>query len=275
MPAERLRFLRAVSGLSTTLPNRAAAENRSRLRGAVSSGAVLLAAWALLALTAARVHAETSREFWPEFNAYLKLDPRARLYLLANYTYPEANSQSAIKGPPLEGVVGAHLDYSLLPVLRPDLHEQDWTRNRYLWVRAGYQYSHSTSAADAGSSYRENRGVFEMTGRTPPLTGQLEWVGRARWDWRNRNGANSSLYRLKLGAERQFDLRGHAAVPYVTAEAIYDTRSSSWDQQRYQVGSEFALDEDWRIEAYLESRNFSHSQPDRVLGFGLVLKYFH
>ena len=229
----------------------------------------------MLALTAARVHAETSREFWPEFNAFLKLDARARVYLLANSSYPEANEQLAIKRQPLEGVVGAHLDYSLMPVLRPDLREQDWARNRYLWVRAGYQYSHSTSAAEAANSYRENRGVFEMTGRTPPLAGQLEWVARARWDWRNRNGTNSSLYRLRVGAERQFDLRGHAAVPYVTAEAIYDTRSNSWDQQRYQVGSEFAIGDNWRVEPYFEQRTYSHSEPARVLGFGLVLKYFH
>lgn len=246
----------------------------SWLRGAVSTGAIWLAAWALLAFANAAAHADTSREFWPEFNAFVTLDPRTRLYLLANSSHPQANENPAVKSPALEGLVGAHLDYSLAPVLRPDLRQQDWARNRYLWVRAGYQYSHSTSAAEAANSYRENRGVFEVTGRTPPLAGQLEWVARARWDWRNRNGANSSLYRLKLGVERQFDVRGHAAVPYVTAEAIYDTRSNSWDQQRYQAGSEFAIDDNWRVEPYLEARNYRHSEPARVLGFGLVLKYF-
>lgn len=235
--------------------------------------AILLAALSVLAC--APVHADTSREFWPELNGFVALDPRARVYLLANTSHPETNSQSALKNAPVEGVVGVHLDYSLLPILRPDLREQDWARNRYFWARAGYQYSRSTSAADADSGYHENRGVFEMTGRSPPLAGQLEWVGRVRWDWRNRNGSNSSLYRLKLGAERQFDLRGHAAVPYVTAEAIYDTRTGSWDQTRYQIGSEFALDGNWRVEPYLEARNYSHSQPERVLAFGLVLKYFH
>ena len=244
-------------------------------RGAASTGAILLAVGALSALASGRAHADTSHEFWPEINAFLKLDARTRVYLLANSSHPEANEQLGVASPATEALVGAHLDYSLTPVLRPDLREQDWARNRYLWVRAGCQYSHSTSAAAADNSFRESRGVFEMTGRTPPLAGQLEWVARARWDWRNRNGANSSLYRLRVGTERQFDLRGHAAVPYVTAEAIYDTRYGSWEQRRYQAGSEFAIDDHWRVEPYFELRNYSNSQPARVLGFGLVLKYFH
>ncbi len=235
--------------------------------------AILLAA--LSALACAAAHADTSREFWPEFNAFLKLDARTRVYLLANSSYPDANEQLAIKNPPLEAVVGAHLDYSLMPVLRPDLREQDWARNRYLWVRAGYQYSHSTSTAAAASSYRENRGVFEMTGRTPPLVGQLEWAARARWDWRNRNGENSSLYRLRLRTERRLEVQSHAVLPYVTAEAIYDTRFGSWNQRRYQVGTEFAIDGSWRVDPYLEARNNHGTEPARVLAFGLILKYFH
>ena len=264
-----------MSGLPTILPNRVAPENRSRLRGAVSSGAILLAAWALLVPTAARVHAETRREFWPEFNAFLTLDARTRVYLLAKSTREQTSEQAAAASPPMDRVVGAHLDYSLIPILRPELREQDWARKRYLWVRAGYQYSHSTSAAEAGNSYRENRGVFEMTGRSPPLAGQLEWVARARWDWRNRNGQNSSLYRLRLRSERRFDAQGHAVLPYVSAEAIYDTRYGGWNEQRYQFGTEFAIDDSWRIEPYLEARNTRGSEPARVLGFGVNLKYFH
>ncbi len=230
---------------------------------------------ALSALVSAAAHAETSREFWPEFNAYLTLDARTRVYLLAKSTREQTSDQAGAASPPMDGVVGAHLDYSLMPVLRPELREQDWARKRYLWIRAGYQYSHSTSAAEAGSSYREDRGVFEMTGRSPPLAGQLEWVARARWDWRNRNGQNSSLYRLRLRSERRFDLQGHALLPYVSAEAIYDTRYGSWTERRYQFGTEFAIDASWRIDPYLDARNIRGSETDRVLGFGVKLKYFH
>jgi hypothetical protein len=234
--------------------------------------AVILAALSALACAAAQ--ADTSREFWPEFDAFLKLDPRTRVFLMANSSHPEDNEKLAVASPATEAAVGAYLDYSLVPVLRPDLREQDWARSRYFWGRVGYQYSHSTSASDAGKPYHQNMGVFEMTARTPPLAGQVEWVARARWDWRNKDGTNSSLYRVRLSAERQFDLRGHAAVPYVTAEAIYDTRYSSWEQRRYQVGTEFAIDGNWRVEPYFEMRKYTESEPSTVLGFGLTLKYF-
>jgi hypothetical protein len=243
-------------------------------RATWSAAAPVLLAALLLSCEAAR--ADTSREFWPEFNAFLKIDERARWFLQAATTrgQPDDGSSSRVAAV-TEAMVGAHLDYALSPQLRPQLLEQDWARNRYLWARAGYQRLQSASDAPPESQYRENRGILEMTARTPPLAGDLEWIGRAHWDWRNRDGQNSSLYRLRLGVERSFDVDGHATVPYATAETIYDTRHSSWSQQRYQLGAEFAINATWRVESYLEARNYQQSQPSRVRALGLVLKYYH
>jgi hypothetical protein len=220
--------------------------------------------------------AETSREFWPEFNAFLKVDEQARWFLQAATTHGQPDDGSSARvGPATEAMVGAHFDYALSPQLRPQLLEQDWARNRYLWARAGYQRLQSAGGTPEGSQFRENRGILEITARTPPLSGDLEWVARAHWDWRNRDGQNSSMYRVRLGVERSFDVAGHTAVPYATAETIYDTRHSSWSQQRYQLGAEVAINATWRIESYLEARNYQESQPSRVRALGLVLKYYH
>lgn len=246
---------------------------RARSRKTPGIGLPLARAVACAALlsvgTAARP--ETSRELWPEFDAYLKLDERARVFLLATTTATESDAGSVAA---TDGTVGVHLDYSLTPAFRPDLVRQDWARNRYLWTRVGYQYVHGLGGADTGGGSRERRGVFEMNARTPPLVGELEWVSRIRWDLRDRNGETSSLYRLRLGVERQFNVQGHAAVPYLTGEVIYDTRFNEWKQLRYQAGVEVSLDEAWRIETYLEARNDKVAEPTSVRALGVALKYY-
>jgi hypothetical protein len=233
----------------------------------------IVCAGLLLGSTAAR--SETSGEFWPEFNAFLKLNERTRAFLLATTSRLDADAHPAeTRGDPTDGTFGVHLDYSLMPVFRPKLREQDWARNRYLWTRVGYQYSRSFGDSDAGNSFRENRGIFEMTARTPPLAGSLEWIARVRWDLRRRDVETFSVYRLRLGVERQFDVRGHATTPYLSAEAHYDTRYNEWKQMRYQAGAEVVIDGPWRIEPYLEVRHDRISEPALIRAVGLVFKYY-
>lgn len=225
-----------------------------------------------LLFTGTAARPETRHEFWPEFNAFLRLDERTRVFLLATTTLADFEAESASA---TDGTIGVHVDYSLTPAFRPDLLQQDWARNRYLWARVGYQNVRSFGDADGSSGFREHRGIFELSGRTPPLAGELEWFSRVRWDLRDINSENSSLYRLRLGVERQFKVRGHAAVPYLTAEAVYDTRYDDWKQLRYQTGVEVSLTEAWRVDLYVEARNDLISEPARIRALGAVLKYFH
>lgn len=226
-------------------------------------------------LGASAAHAESTYEFWPEMDAYLTLDSRTRVFLLATMTRVDQEGRPGITfDPATDSTLGVHIDYSLTPTLRAGLLEQDWERNRYLWVRAGYQHARSLGNGDAASEFRENRGVFEISGRTARTAGGVALFSRLRWDLRDRGGERSSLYRVRLGIERPFDLLGRAAVPYANAEAIYDTRYSEWKQQRYQFGMELSLTEKWRMEPYLEIRDDRRAEPSRVYALGLTFKYF-
>lgn len=228
-----------------------------------------------LLLAGATCRAETRQELWPELDAYVKIDARTRAFLLAGITRVDNGFGTSLsKSPPLDGVVGAHLDFSLAPEFRPELLAQNWARNRYLWARVGYQYSHSLGADEPGNTWREHRGVFELNARTAPLPGGLEWLARARWDLRDRNGENSSLYRFRVGVERQFPVMGYATVPFADAETIYDTRYDTWKQQRYRLGAELPLNVRWKIEPAFTLQLDEISSPRRVLAFGLTLKYF-
>jgi hypothetical protein len=219
--------------------------------------------------------ADTSHQFWPEIDVFVPLSDRTRLYLMATASRVE-QAQGQSGGMSRQDMqAGAHLDVTLTPTFRPDLVEGDWQRNRYLWMRIGYRYGRSLGDTEDTNPYREQRGIFELTGRTPPLAGGLEYVTRFRWDARDVNDVNSNRYRLRLQVEKSLSYEGHAVVPYVNAEAFYDTRYDAWIRERYQAGVEILLNLNWRLEPSLTYQSDSRSAPERINALGLALKYFY
>ena len=233
---------------------------------AVLSGFLLrvltLAAFATL-VAQARAE-ERQREFVPEANAYVNLSDRARLFLLGDVT-------RNLTAGTTEGEVGAHLDVTLKPIFRAELHEADWERNRYFWTRVGYLQLSTPDKRSSGPT--ERRGIIELTGRMPlPREGWL--VLRGRIDLRDAGGEFSQRYRFRLGIERELALSGVAIVTHVNAEIFYDTRYDVWNRQVYQAGVEVELSKTWRIEPYVARQNDSRSSSANVDRFGLVLKFY-
>ncbi len=215
--------------------------------------------------------AQTRNEFWPGFDAYIKLKPRTRLYLMAALVRaqePEAASGGIYRDIQL----GAHLDISLKPIFRRKLAMKgDWDRERYLWARIGYRYG--TTLGGVEDPFHEHRGIVELTGRAP-LPRDFWIVLRNRVDLRDVNGNYSTRYRIRLAVEREVRLFGLETVPYVNAEVSYDSRYDAWNRQRYQAGLEVALSKRWRIEPYYTRQNDSRSDMPHLNAFGLSLKYY-
>jgi hypothetical protein len=223
-------------------------------------------ALALAACTAPAAAADRDA-LWPEIDAYFPLGEQTRLMLLAAGNWMGGELQ--------DRTLGAHLDVTLTPVFRRRLLAGDWERNRYLWMRLGYRYINSPHDMPAAGGFKENRGIFEMTGRTPPLAGGLEWIGRFRWDARDVNDVGSNRYRLRVQVEKAFDWSGRAVIPFVNAETFYDTRFDAWSRQRYQVGAEIVLNDRWRVEPAFNYQADSRSEPTVLRAIGLTFKYFH
>lgn len=204
-------------------------------------------------------------EVVPELNVFFKLSDRTRLFLLADVTRLDG-------GDVTNGELGLHLDYTLKPILRADLRDANWERARYLWMRVGYQRLGNLSGdADAAD---ENRLLLEVTARAE-LPGSLWLVNRLRLDRRDIGTSQSSRYRYRLGAEREFTLAsGMALVAYAQAEGFYDTRFDAWSRRLYQVGVEFELNQSWRLEPYYAYENNTRAAAESVNRFGLVLKYY-
>ena len=241
-------------------------------RLARSIGGPIAAAAMLAAVPAA---AETSDQFWPGLDVYVPLTEGMRLYLMTTGTQTEMVPGQVGSADRESIQAGAHLDLTLAPYFRPELAKGEWQRQRYLWMRVGYRYSANVKDEGGAAEYEENRGIFEITARSQPLGAGLEYVGRVRWDLRDVNGEHSNRYRLRLQIERVLKAEGRALIPFVNAEAFYDTRYDAWTRERYQLGVEIELNAKCRLEPSYYRQNDDRSEPARINALGLVLKYFH
>ena len=224
---------------------------------------VTLGAGVLVAAAFPAGAGDTQLTLVPEINAYLKLNDTMRLFFLGDVT---ANATTGST----DGEVGAHLDITLAPILRYELRDANWERNRYLWIRVGYRL---LGSLDDPVAVTENRGVLEVTGRAP-LPWHLWLVNRLRLDLRDLEGDFSTRFRYRLGIEREFKLAETTLVPYAQAEVFYDTRFGAWNRQRYQAGVEIELTEHVRIEPYYYRQEDQRSSPAHLDQVGVVLKLF-
>jgi hypothetical protein len=203
-------------------------------------------------------------ELVPELNVFIKLNKQVRLYLLGDITQGLSPSFT-------DGEFGAHLDFTLKPILRRTLRSGNWERERYLWVRAGYVGSTDVDDRDDGST--THMMLLEMTGRFE-LPWEVWLVNRARVDFRDIDGERSQRYRLRVGIEREFTVCRVVMVPYVQAETFYDSRFDTFNRQLYQAGVEIELNKHWRIEPYVARQNDSRSPSGNLNRIGLVLKSY-
>lgn len=225
---------------------------------------LIAAAIALAALAAPAQSGERGHEVEPEFNAYIKLTDRARVYLLADLTVAKPADAT-------DAELGVHVDFTLAPLLRPLLRDADWARERYLWMRLGYRLMGSPDHGGTGPG--ERRGIAEITARMD--LPQAVWlVHRARLDLRDIQGEWSTRFRYRLGVEREFNVGGVVLVPYAQAEIFHDSRYDVWNRQLYQVGVEVELNKQWRIETYVARQNDSQSASSNLDRIGIVLKHY-
>ena len=212
----------------------------------------------------ARAQENTRDEFWPELDAHVGLGQGARLFFLASVT---RNNEDDVR----EGMVGAHVDFFFKPILRGYLRASpDAVKRRYLAFRAGYRYA--WNLRDSGT-YREHRGVFEVTIRSRPFGGFI-FIDRNRLDLREVEGEGSWRYRNRSRIERDFALGKRAATPYAMAEFYYDSRYDSWTRQRYFAGVEWPIGRTPILDTYYARTNDSQSSVAHVNAFGLALNLF-
>lgn len=216
--------------------------------------------------------AESAHEVWPELDAYFPINERLRAFVMASSKRSEDSALKDGEWRRSSSQVGAHLDMTLKPRLRPGLVAGDWERERYLWMRVGYRYVGNYPGDD--EDYHEDRGILELSA-SQPLGDGFALTGRTRWEMRNIDGRYSNRYRFRAEIEKTVQVGSRPVAPYVNAEFFYDTRYDAWNRQRYQIGVDVPLSPKWKIEPYLAYQTDSRSEPGDLAAFGLTLKYYY
>ena len=210
---------------------------------------------------------ERQRELAPELNAYYQLSKDARAVITAGVGQNLTESVT-------DGEISVNLDLTLAPVFRPELRNADWSRDRYLWVRAGLALAGINEGIDLRNGYSEKRLLLEATGRAV-LSNSAWLVSRLRAELRDLDGASSRRFRYRLGIEKEFTVAGYVTVPYAQAEIFYDTRFDQWNRRLFQVGAEVALSKTWRVEPYFAFQKDQQPERTELERFGLAFKYYH
>ena len=216
-------------------------------------------------LAAATRAPDASNEFWPEFDFYVNLNEKSRLFFMVAATKQQDLNAYA------DGQLGAYIDFWAGRGLRPRLiQHSDSSRSKLLMFRGGYSY---TRPKNNSETVTENTLTFEATGRAH-LPGELLLSDRSRVDFRWLDGDPEHRYRNRLKLERTFDAGRFQVTPYVYAEVFYEFETQKWTRIRYAAGGEWSITKHIVLEGYYLRQNTWGSVPRFVNALGLAAQFY-
>lgn len=224
-----------------------------------------LATILLMSLTPSGSARGDESEFWPEFNAFVRLSPGTRLYFVTAYAKGKESPNRTVD-------MAGYVDVSFVPILRPVRKQEDWARNRYLWARIGYD--HVFEAEGQVRTPSEERGILSIYAKDE-LPGQVWLEGRLREDLRWIGGDFSTRYRLRGEATREFTLAQHAVTPYFNAEWFYDNRYDGWSRILCMAGTEITVSGHLRFEVYLARQEDLLPRESTLNALGVLAKVYY
>ena len=219
-----------------------------------------------LAVPAGVARAQTpaaENEFWPKVTAAFELRPRTRLLV-----YGERENGEDF--PFEQWKAGALLNYRMKRIVHrfdPSIDEED---EHQLVVGAGYEYLHTTQN---GKTKRENRIVFQGTGRHRPGAGFL-LTDRNRLEFRWVNGAYNFRYRNKLTVNRAFRVDKFRFTPYASGELFWDRNHHSWNENQYSFGVQLPYKHRLMLDTFYLHQNCTTCSQQHVNVLGITLNFY-
>jgi len=210
---------------------------------------------------------DTSNEFWPEVDVFLKLNDKSRLFFL--YSATKLDNRQTYS----DGSFGGHLDFYAVPLLGRRLlpKHTDPARSKSFMVRVGYLYSRTPSGSS--DPFSEHTPTVETHWRFS-LPGSLLLTDRNRVDFRIKDGDYQPRYRNRLKLERTFKMGRLDVTPYAHAEAFYDWNFSKFHRFRYAAGAEVSLGRYFVLESYYLRQRDTATSPPHVNAVGAALQFY-
>lgn len=196
---------------------------------------------------------DTTHEFWPELDLWLKLSKPARLL------FTVAGSRDREDGEKTDGAFGAYYDHR--------------TSDR-ISFRAGYVYKRFIATEPGASDNLENRLVFDCNYRWR-LTKHALLVDRTRLDLRDRDREDSWRLRNRLRLEYETKLHDVAIIPYASIEAFYDSRHDSVSRYRFEGGAVIPQGKHFEWDVYVGRQRDSGSPTRHTNGVGLTISFLY
>ena len=210
--------------------------------------------------------ARAAQEVWPSVDIYYRLNPNWRLYGTLAGTKLDESSYA-------DGAIGAFIDYFTFPRLLKQgaRGHNDSLPGKYLWLRAGYQYSASPPSVE--DPFRESMLVTEGNTRF-----YLPWIllltVKNRFDWRFGNGDFNGRYRPRVNIERDFRTEYLQFTAYAFGEYFLNFSQPDVNRFRTQVGVEIRVSRIFNYEVFW-NHQFSHEpEVSSVDAFGMTLKCY-
>jgi len=202
-------------------------------------------------------------EFFPEVDAYLKLNQEIRVSFLAKDTREGGDSTQAAIGP--------SIDFYLKPLIRLKritAFDLDDAKSRPLVLTAGYNF------LSAPNSPSTNRVIVAATSHLP-VKADLLFTDRNRADLDWSNGAFTWRYRNKPSLQRTFTIHSYHLLPYASAEFYYESQYSKFSTTELYAGTNLPLGKHVELDPYYEHQNNTGKKPNKqVNGLGLTLNLY-
>jgi len=190
--------------------------------------ALVLTAAFLAGISRVAAAQQTSVEVWPELDAYVRVSPAARWFVVAQPVISGDDSSLS------EAHFGGYFEVGIAP-MSPERRNGafDEDKLRYLRVRVGYR-AVWIKGAD-GENTHERRVVADLTPRFF-LPFNVLFMQREAVDFRWIDGAYSWRFRPRVWLERETRIGKVTTIPYWSVEPFYDSRYATWNRTLYQTG---------------------------------------
>jgi len=202
----------------------------------------------------------SATEFFPEIDAYFKLNSDIRLVFQAKETREG--------GDPTQAEMGPSIEFYLKPLLRlkkVTAFDLDDAKSRPLVLAIGYRYVPTPGKPTV------NRLEPVLTFHFP-LIAQilLSDKNRADLDW--SSGNFTWRYRNRLTLERRIAIRSYHPAPYASAEVFYESKYNKLSTTALYVGCLFPVGRHIELDPYYEHENNTGKPPNQIINAaGLVL----
>jgi len=231
---------------------------------------ICLALAVLLGATAAAAE-ETSWEFWPETDLWLRLSPAWRL---SSFIALSNNIETKYR----EGSLILQADYGFgkkTLLYKTRLLDEGRAQNRMntFLIRSGYLNGQSLD--DRGETYRENTMLLEVHARTP-LKRSVLLSSRLRADLRWLGDASEFSYRVRyrLMLEKEILAGGISIVPYANVEPYYDSRYEVVNRVRVIGGATVSWSSRFALEGNITYQHDSRSSVTNLYALNVILHVY-